>query len=411
MKPIKTKAALSTILWLLMTQAYSKESNGNETIDKESIEIDLATAATENKLLKRHAPNNKTLLLRNLIPNITYATSETLTRPEIAVLTKPSGTLFSSGESSTPEDTTTTTNKKKVTDSNEINALIKEYCKVISDASSKILSAENESQVSEAVYLTEIALAEYNNKGLLNNFKNLVQTYQKATGSAKEQAFETIRVNLVTHRVEDACSTEKATADRLIKSTKKTILVTIEDDFTTDLTISRAKNGTVKSWNYSWIEEPQTIWLYNLSYVYIIDSGSKNYFSEPLATDNTQFVVRKYSSTTTNYVPAAMYTYVMNVEDYRTTGNSWGLSFGISMDPNRPGVLGGGSYILGKNITLTAGLSLNKQDKLRGRYTAYGINETVGSTSNTIQEQLEQDQLVESNFGLSIFFAIGFTFE
>ena len=145
----------------------------------------------------------------------------------------------------------------------------------------------------------------------------------------------------------------------------------------------------------------------------IRDFDNNAYYTESFNTEEETFLIRKYSDSGFEYMPAAMFTYVFEPDEYRINGNSWGASAGISLDPDKPGILGGISYIVGQNVTVTAGVAITQQDVLKGEYKAYSKSAefTDDMPPQTIDSALSADQLVKDTYKGSWFLAIGFTFE
>lgn len=198
-----------------------------------------------------------------------------------------------------------------------------------------------------------------------------------------------------------------------LESTQSQVTINFYEGKSASLEITRNYNGTQKSWLYRWEEEPPTVWLYNLSYVFIQDFDNDAYYTESFNTEDETFLIRKYSDSGFEYMPAAMFTYVFEPDEYRINGNSWGASAGISLDPDKPGILGGVSYIVGQNVTVTAGVAITQQDVLKGEYKAYSKSAefTDDMPPQTIDSALSADQLVKDTYKGSWFLAIGFTFE
>lgn len=440
---MKTK---KTLIGLLLLNGFTGHCLANAKIS-----IDLAN--DDGKTLAKPSDSTITVTIRNKLPTVDYSNYIKHYYPEIAGLPKPdmsnvpgspalgvksavepkdnmddkagvsAGINFIKPESSA-------TNKNTDREDTEIKALIEDYlsthiideCNALfSQKTSAVFTAGSEKAVSQAVNALNVELERYSaritgdyQKTVNHIFRQVAENYESISDIPAEVMKEVKAVNNYQWLDNSSECTELYNrALDTVNRTQGTVTINFYDGKSASLEVTRNYNDNAKSWLYRWEEEPPTVWLYNLSYVFIQDFDNDAYYTESYNTEEQTFLIRKYSDSGFEYMPAAMFTYVFQPDKYRIKGNAWGASAGISLDPDKPGILGGISYIMGQNVTVTAGIAITQQDELKGEYSAYSKNAEFNNDMppDTVDSALSADQLVKDTYKGSWFLAIGFTFE
>ncbi len=159
------------------------------------------------------------------------------------------------------------------------------------------------------------------------------------------------------------------------------------------LTVQRS-DDTTKSWQKVFFTAIRGNWI-ALSTLAFAPHRDKEYFAAPA--DNGKFNIttsknRKFA----DVIPAVLFTWLptKQEEDYMVPSVAGGLGF----DSSNPVVFFGGSLTFNQNLGVTAGLVLQKQNRLAGKYS---VGQTVG-------ENLTSQQLEESSYHPNVF--LGFTY-
>jgi hypothetical protein len=419
------------------------------TLANSQVSIDLAN--DDGKTLAKPSASSVTVTIKNMLPTAGYSKYIKHYYPEIAGLPKPDmsnipgapalGVKVASQPSEDMDDNAGIMEGKSLfggvekaagdgISPDEIAPLVVDYLStniknecyaLFSKSISDVYAADSEKALSSEVDKLNATLKSYSARVKGDYYRtvesivgNIIDNNVKANEIASEVKKEIAKLhnyNWLNNSLE--CTELFNQAVNTLDSSQEKVTINFYEGKSASLEITRNYNGTQKSWLYRWEEEPPTVWLYNLSYVFIRDFDNDAYYTESFNTEDETFLIRKYSDSGFEYMPAAMFTYVFEPDEYRINGNSWGASAGISLDPDKPGILGGVSYIVGQNVTVTAGVAITQQDVLKGEYKAYSKSAefTDDMPPQTIDSALSADQLVKDTYKGSWFLAIGFTFE
>lgn len=413
------------------------------------VSIDLAN--DDGKTFAKPSASSITVTIKNMLPAADYSKYIKHYYPEIAGLPKPDlsnipgapalGVQAASSPTENMDDKAGMTDGQKLFDQKEkakddgilpaeviplvvdyLSTKIQNECHALfSQNLSRVYAADSEKALSSELDKLNATLESYSSRAkgdyrrTVNSIANRIidsgVKVNEISAAVKKEIAQLHDYNWLNNSLE--CTELFNQAIVTIKSSQENVTVNFYEGKSAFLEITRNYNGSSKSWLYRWEEEPPTVWLYNLSYVFIQDFDNDAYYTEAYNTEDETFLIRKYSDTGFEYMPAAMFTYVYQPDKYRSKGNSWGASAGISLDPDKPGILGGISYIIGQNVTITAGLAITQQDVLKGEYKAYSksVEFTDDMPPHTVDSALSPDQLVKDTYKSSWFFAVGFTFE
>ena len=422
----------------------------------EKLPVDLAIAPEKSTIKRKNGVTNIVLEMKNMLPVADYSSTVKSYYPSIEKLTKPEGLTSAQSKNDSVQKTEgalatakqngviiyndlsqfageVKSQKDSGSNSDEIlKALYTLYLSEIDkQCHSKLVTPldsiyateiKDEKKLASAIQSVRVSQLQYlaAKKGTYSDVVQFIKDSFWQNSDMSDQNWHNETQKLAQQQVtnynwldvSEYCVQAAAMVDNeLVKSTSQKKL-TLEAGKTLEFTLTRNYLGDIKTWTYIWEQESPVIWLYNISYVYISPESSKKFYTESYGDEEGSYIVRQYDNSGADYLPAGLFTYILQPETYRATGNSWGVSAGLSLDPERPGILGGGSYTLGQNITFTLGLAMTKEQKLNGKYRAYEVTQNFNDESPVLTNaELTHEQLVESTYKPSLFLAVGFTFE
>ncbi|AYA64944.1 hypothetical protein [Alteromonas sp. RKMC-009] len=389
--------------------------NGKVNASTENIPIDLAVAPEKSTIKRKSGVTEIVLEMKNMLPAADYSSTVKSYYPSIEKLTKPEGLTSAQSKSDsaqTIEGAMATASQNSMRISNDLNQFSEEvksqkdsvnnsdeilkalytlyFREIYKQCHLKMLTPldslyateiKDEKNLASAIQSVKVSQHRYLSakKGTYSDIVEFIKYNFLKNPNMSEPDWQNVTQQLAQQQVEnynwlevseDCVQAATMVDNELAKTTSQKNLI-FEAGKTLEYTLTRNYLGDIKTWTYIWEQESPVVWLYNISYVYISPESSKKYYTESYGDEDGSYIVRQYDNSGADYLPAGLFTYILQPETYRATGNSWGVSAGLSLDPERPGILGGGSYTLGQNITFTLGLAMTKEQQLNGKYSAY----------------------------------------
>ncbi len=175
-----------------------------------------------------------------------------------------------------------------------------------------------------------------------------------------------------------------------------------------------ADNAARKCWTLT-LKAPVGTW--NLTYGFtFVPDRNRGYFLDEMkestsatdasgnttATEKTFFLIeeeRRPSDSDLDLVPSLLYSFTPAGQENR----SWRNSFlaGLGYDLETPSVFAGWGWTHYRNVTLTVGLAVHQQTRLRGRY----------EQGERLEQTVAEDSLVDSVYRPNLFLGIAFRFD
>ncbi|MGD9729016.1 MAG: hypothetical protein AB7V39_21910 [Nitrospiraceae bacterium] len=190
-------------------------------------------------------------------------------------------------------------------------------------------------------------------------------------------------------------------------STAESKTARVLEGLPTNLPSGRLMRVDITRYNDSNKKDAKANWKFNLStgkpgswdvtfgFIFSPDRN-ENYFTKE---SGEQFIItRKTDNNGYEFTPAVMFNWIPNGKDAES---NFGMTAGLGLNLDNPTILGGISWTYFRNISLSGGVIVKKQNRLDGRW-------SVGDDSGV---QLSDDKLVEKIYDKSLYLGVTFRFE
>jgi hypothetical protein len=164
------------------------------------------------------------------------------------------------------------------------------------------------------------------------------------------------------------------------------------------VTVSRDPGSTSKTWTFIFRTPGLGSWFSSYGFVFIPNRDQRYFSMLKSGTTDRYLITRSANNSGSDFSPSLFYSWLPASRE----GKAWslGASAGLGFDQSNPIVFVGPMLTYHQNISLVAGLVIQKQKRLNGMY----------SRNQEIGENLTGDQLTEQTYKPNVFFGLSFRF-